>query len=67
MSGCIGCNQSIIEQKSNDEKTIQLAKDKAKAESKTIGLYRDADGTLCIAPGSGYPIIIFITPKLQNP
>ena len=65
MSDCIGCVQSLTQQKLNDEKIIHIAREKAEKYSAVISLYRDAEGNLCIVPDDGqqYPVIMQITPK----
>lgn len=65
MSDCIGCIQSLTQQKTNDEKIIHIAREKADRYSTVISLYRDAEGNLCVVPDDGqqYPVIMQITPK----
>jgi hypothetical protein len=65
-NGCVGCNSAITQQKANDEKTIQIAKQMAKEQNKTIALYRDEEGTLRIATEPGMPITGYISPFMQN-
>ena len=60
---CINCTGAITQQKANDEKTIQIAKQMAKEQNKTIGLFRDEQGRLCIATG-GEPITMYVTPLM---
>ncbi len=63
---CINCTGAITQQKANDEKTIQIAKQMAKEQNKTIALYRDEEGTLRIATEPGMPITVYISPFMQN-
>ena len=60
---CINCTGAITQQKANDEKIIQIAKQMAKQQNTTIGLYRDEEGRLCIA-GPGDPVIRYISPLM---
>lgn len=62
---CIGCNQAQTQQKADDEKMIKYAAKQAKEENRSIGLYRNAEGALCIASG-GEPISMLITPHMQG-
>lgn len=65
-NSCIGCKQAITEQKANDEATIKMAMERAKATNSEVALYRDEQGQLCVAPsGTGYPIIHIITPHMR--
>lgn len=64
---CISCTQAITQQKTNDQKVIHIAQQKANTEQRTVGLYRDEEGNLCIIPDTGgtYPACMFINPQLQ--
>lgn len=63
---CIGCSQAITRQKANDEEIIALAKQIAKQQQRSVGLYRNEEGVLSIAPqAEGYPIIMFVTEEMQ--
>lgn len=65
-NGCIGCTGAITQQKANDEKIIQIAKQMAKEQNKTVALYRNEQGELSIATDAGIPIIGYISPYMQD-
>ncbi len=62
-NGCIGCGQAISQIKAQDQKIINIAKQRAKQENIIIGLYRNEEGQLCIATG-GEPVCHYITPLM---
>lgn len=61
---CVNCTGAITQQKANDEKTIQIAKQMAKEQNKTIALYRDEEGRLRITTDTGMPISGYISPLM---
>lgn len=61
---CINCTGAITQQKANDEKIIQIAKQMAKEQNKTIALYRNEQGELSIATEAGTPVIRYISPLM---
>ena len=67
MSECIGCQQAKTQQQVNDERVIQIAKERAISTGTTVSLYRDPEGTLCIVPDDGnwYPVCRQVTPIAQ--
>lgn len=62
---CIGCNTAITIQISEDETVLKLANNMAKETGKSVGLFRDIEGRLCISTGTD-PVQQFVTAYLQG-
>lgn len=64
---CINCTTAIKQTISADEQIISKAKEIAKEGQRSVALFRDHLGKLCIATGGGNePICYIVTPIMQN-
>lgn len=60
----MACKDCSGNSQTSDQKIIEIAKQRAKEENKSVGLYRDELGQLCIATGNE-PVFHIITPNMQ--